>query len=431
MTTTDIPDIERQVIGIAMLSGRDLADLHSVRAEWFADHRCAETWRVIQRMASEGEPVDPQTVWGRVGDMEPLARVGMTPVWLFDCYQSAPPGHLGEAYARQLHDRCLRRITGDALVRAQQLLDGNADVREIRQEVMSALQGVDADSAGTVDAATVAERLLDELEHETPYVATPWVGINGGIRGWRPGGLYVVAAATSVGKSLVLQQAALDLARRGPVLLETFEMKPTEVMSRLISAKSGIPLWRFQGRLPDGTDPLEGDWKLVSETASYIAGLELRFGDTSTSTTMDVREHARDTAQGHQMAGIVVDYLQLMKSAGKVESRVQEVSGFTRDLKLMAQEFNCPVIVASQLNRESTKGGQRPSLAGLRESGSIEQDADVVILLHELAAATDQNGDMPLDAIVAKNRQGKRGSIPLLRRGKTAQIIDDTSRNST
>jgi replicative DNA helicase len=429
MTTTDVPDLERQIIGIAMQSPRDLADLHGVRAEWFADHRCAETWKVIQSMAAEGEPVDPQTIWGHAGSMEPLARVGMSLLWLFDCYQVAPPGHLGGPYTRQLHDRCLRRVTGDALTRAQQLLTGNADVREVRQEVLSALQGVDVDSVGTVDAPTVVDRLIDELEHETPYVPTPWAGINEGIRGWRPGGLYVVAAATSVGKSLVLQQAALDLARRGPVLLETFEMKPTEVMSRLISAKSNVPLWRFQGRLADGTDPLERDWPLVTDTATYISGLDLRFGETSTSTTMDVREHARETSQGRRMAGIVVDYLQLMKSAGKVESRVQEVSGFTRDLKLMAQEFDCPVIVASQLNRESTKGGQRPSLAGLRESGSIEQDADVVILLHELASAVDRNGDMPLDAIVAKNRQGKRGSIPLLRRGKTAQIIDDTSRS--
>jgi replicative DNA helicase len=232
----------------------------------------------------------------------------------------------------------------------------------------------------------------------------------------------------------MLQASALDLARRGPVLLETIEMRPTEVMTRLVSQVSGVPLGKLQGRREDGTSPLSpADWQTASEAAAYIAGLGLRFGDRGVTTPLDVREHAREAAAGGQLAGIVVDYLQLMSSGRKVESRAQEVSGFTRDLKLMAQEFDCPVIVASQLNRESTKGSGRPDLAALRESGSIEQDADAVILLHQLIDADDSGvlpDEVPIDAILAKNRQGRTGTIPMFRDGRHARLIDDDTRKA-
>jgi replicative DNA helicase len=431
---SEAPDIERQVVGIAFQSPRDLADLHAVRAEWFRDPRCRETWRVIQHLSGEGEPVDPQTVMGNAGLMDELTRPTVNLIWLFDCYQSAPVGHLGETYAAQLHERHQRQQVGDTLSRAWQLLQGNASVREVRLEALQGLQAVDDNNPTILTGETVAEQMIDQLDEATPYVPTPWRGLNRGLRGWRPGGLYIVGARPGVGKSLMLQASALDLARRGPVLLETIEMRPTEVMTRLVSQVSGVPLGKLQGRREDGTSPLSpADWQTVSEAAAYIAGLGLRFGDRGVTTPLDVREHAREAAQGGPLAGIVVDYLQLMSSGRRVESRAQEVSGFTRDLKLMAQEFDCPVIVASQLNRESTKGSGRPDLAALRESGSIEQDADAVILLHQLIDADDSGvlpDEVPIDAILAKNRQGRTGTIPMFRDGRHARLIDDDTRKA-
>lgn len=431
---TEAPDIERQVLGIAFQSPRDLDDLHAVRAHWFRDPRCRETWRVIEHLHGEGTLVDPQTVIGNAGLMDELTRPSVNLLWLFDCYQAAPVGHRGEEYAHQLHERHQRQQVGDAIIRAHQLLDGNASVREVRLETLQALQAVEDDTSTILTGEQVAETMIDSLDEVQPYAPTPWTGLNRGLRGWRPGGLYIVGARPGVGKSLMLQAAALDLARRGPVLLETIEMRPTEVMTRLVSQVSGVPLSKLQGRREDGTSPLSpSDWKTLSEAAAYIAGLGLRFGDRGVTTPLDVREHAREAAQGGPLAGIVVDYLQLMSSGRRVESRAQEVSGFTRELKLMAQEFDCPVIVASQLNRESTKGSGRPDLAALRESGSIEQDADAVILLHQLIDADDSGvlpDEVPLDAILAKNRQGRTGTIPMFRDGRHARIIDDNTRKA-
>lgn len=432
---TDAPDLERQVVGIALQSPRDLADLHAVRAHWFRDPRCRETWRVIEHMRDEATPVDPQTVIGNAGLMDELTRPKVDLIWLFDCYQSAPAGHLGETYADQLRERHQRQQVADAVVRAQQMLDGHASVREVRLETLQALQAVEDGASTILTGETVAEEMLDSLDRVEAFTPTPWKGINRGLRGWRPGALYIVGARPGVGKSLMLQAAALNLARHGPVLMETIEMRPTEVMTRLASQVSGIPLSHLQGRRPDNTTALsDAEWKTLGDATAYIAGLGLVFGDRGVTTPLDVREHAREAAQGEPLAGIVVDYLQLMSSGRRVESRAQEVSGFTRQLKLMAQEFNCPVIVASQLNRESLQGGGKPTLAALRESGSIEQDADAVILLHEIPQSTSQSGDMrsdevALDAILAKNRQGRCGVAPLLRDGKHARIVDDPSRS--
>lgn len=430
MTTPDI-SLDRQVLGLALNGPRDLRDVRHVNAQWFNDPVCAAVWPVVQRLDSEGTPLDVQVLAGNVGDVDPMWRGRVTLEWLFDCWHSAPIGHLGIQYADQLKEQYWRRTMADGLIRGQQLLDGNASVREARLEVMSTLEGIDLDSAADPDMDQIIDEALDTYDRPSRFTPTPWDGLNRIVRGWRPGGLYVIGARPGVGKSLMLLQAAVSLTGHGPVLLENLEMGPGEVMTRFISSAANVPLGKLNGRRPDGSGgPSEWDWQAIREAAGRARQMPLVIRGQRTRTPLDVREHARAAAGSGKLAGIVVDYLQLLHAARRTDSRVQEVSEITRELKLMAGEFDCPVIIASQLNRESQKDSTAgPNLMALRESGSIEQDADVVLLVTEDKASQGTSDEVCIDAAVLKNRQGPQGKFPLVRAGKTATIQDDPTRN--
>lgn len=423
------PDLERQILGLAMNGPRDLADVRKVKPSWFTDPRCKAVWEIIQKLDQSGQQVDAQIVSGKLESIEPMLRRQITPLWVFDCWHSAPSGGRGEAYVQDLQERYWRRATGDVLARTTQLLEGGTNIREVRLEAINGLERIEMESASMPSIAEVVDANMEAYGQVTRYVPTPWKGLNKIIRGWRPGGLYVIGARPGVGKSLVLQQSALSLAETGNVLFETLEMSASEIVTRIIANQSGVSMKFLNGLRPDGTGgPTEPEWERLREASAWVRELPLIIRDKGSTTPLDVREHAREAQADRPLAGIVVDYLQLMSSGQRVESRQQEISMFTRHLKLLAKEFDCPVIVASQLNRDGVKDGADPTLNALRESGSIEQDADVVILLSEDRDAMPGE-DVAINAVVAKNRQGPVRKFPLVRHGGTATIQDDYSRS--
>lgn len=430
MTDTDQTTIERNIIGIALQSNRDLHDLAGVRAEWFTNPVHGEIWKIIQHLDQDGSGIDPQLVAGSKHLADQAVRHHITAEYLADCLIGAPYGHLGGPYTDRLRENYDRNRVAGAMIRGQQMLTAGADTREIRLETIAALQAVASESSAMVTASDAFDTTMREIDEIAPYQPTPWGQLNLILRGWRPGGLYVVGARPAVGKSLMLQRAALHLAKSGPVLLATMEMRPSEVMQRMVSITSGVPLNKLVGRRDDGTTRLSpSDWNTIHHAGDTLKQLPLAFAERVT-TPLDVRAYARDLAARKPLAGIIVDYLQLMSSGKRVENRTQEVTQFTRQLKLMAMEFNCPVIVASQLNRNAANENRPPNIAELRESGSIEQDADAVILLHaDPTVVADDGSGIELDAIVAKNRQGAPGVATLRRHGKTATISDDPGRN--
>lgn len=423
------PDLERQILGLAMNGARDLADVRKVKPSWFTDPRCKAVWEIIQKLDQAGQQVDAQIVSGKLEFIEPMLRRQITPLWVFDCWHSAPSGGRGEPYVRDLQERYWRRETGNVLTRTSQLLEGGTNIREVRLEAINGLERIEMESATMPSIAEVVDANMEAYGQVTRYVPTPWKGLNKIIRGWRPGGLYVIGARPGVGKSLVLQQSALSLAETGNVLFETLEMSASEIVTRIIANQSGVSMKFLNGLRPDGTGgPTKPEWERLREASAWVRELPLIIRDKGSTTPLDVREHAREAQADRPLSGIVVDYLQLMSSGSRVESRQQEISMFTRHLKLLAKEFDCPVIVASQLNRDGVRDGADPTLNALRESGSIEQDADVVILLSE-DRDTMPGEDVAINAVVAKNRQGPVRKFPLVRHGGTAKIQDDYSRS--
>ena len=236
-------------------------------------------------------------------------------------------------------------------------------------------------------------RELDEMTH----------GLHGGQ-------FVILAARPAVGKSTL----ALDLARNAaikhkkPVIFFSLEMGRAEIAMRLLSAESRIYLQNMRkGSLSDN------DWQRLAGVRGEINSAPLYIDDSPNLTLVEIRAKCRRMAQRVGLEMIVIDYIQLMTSGKKVESRQQEVSEFSRALKLLAKELEVPVIAISQLNRNSEKSeSKKPELSHLRESGSLEQDADVVILLHREDLGNREHPRAgEADLIIAKQRNGPTDTV--------------------
>jgi replicative DNA helicase len=227
--------------------------------------------------------------------------------------------------------------------------------------------------------------------------------------GFHPGNMIVIAARPAVGKSTL----GLDIARHASItngdcsVIFSLEMSRSEITMRMLSAEARVALNNIRsGALSDE------EWSRLARRMGEINEAPLFIDDSPNLSMMEIRAKARRLKQRHDLKLVVIDYLQLMTSGKRVENRQQEVSEFSRQLKLLAKELNVPVVAISQLNRSpEQRSDKKPLLSDLRESGSIEQDADLVILLHRDDLYDSQNRSGEADLIVAKHRNGPTKTI--------------------
>jgi replicative DNA helicase len=238
-----------------------------------------------------------------------------------------------------------------------------------------------------------------------------------------PGELLILAARPGVGKTSLAMNVAMHVALREerPVGIFSLEMPSDQLLMRLLASAARVDMKKLRGgRLTPH------DEEKFQEVAGSLFNAPLFIDDTGALSPFDLRAKARRLKQKNQTLGLlVVDYLQLMHQKGKVESRQLEVSEISRSLKALAKELEVPILALSQLNRkvEERKGG-KPMLSDLRESGAIEQDADVVMFIHRDDGNDDEDGEagrgyggrgaVPVELIVAKQRNGPTGSIDLV-----------------
>jgi replicative DNA helicase len=197
-------------------------------------------------------------------------------------------------------------------------------------------------------------------------------------------------------------------------------MSSSEIMTRLLSAEAGIKLHHLRtGKLADS------DWEQLAKVTGRIESAPLFIDDSPNLTMMEIRAKARRMKQRYDLKLVIIDYLQLMSSGKKVENRQVEVSEFSRQIKLLAKELQIPVIAISQLNRGSEqRTDKKPLLSDLRESGSLEQDADMVILLHREDAYNKDERPGEADFIVAKHRNGETKTITAAFQGHLSRFVD-------
>jgi replicative DNA helicase len=284
--------------------------------------------------------------------------------------------------------------------------NGASDYQPIRDLMETTLDTVEAAGGGVVQGIQTGLNDLDDM-----------------LGGLRPQEMVVVAGRTSMGKSVfatdVLRSAAIHQGI--PSALFSLEMSAVEVATRVLSAEARVPLQKLRnGGMSDE------DWTRVARVMGTIQAAPL-FIDASPNLTMaDIRAKSVELKQRHGLGLVAVDYLQLMSSGQRVESRQLEVSGLSRDCKLLAKVLDVPVVALSQLNRgPEQRASRRPLLSDLRESGSIENDANTVILLHrDDKDNPDSARPGEADIIVAKNRNGPTGDVVAAFQGHYSRFVD-------
>ena len=254
-------------------------------------------------------------------------------------------------------------------------------------------------------------------------VPTGFADLDAVTNGLHAGQMIIVAARPGIGKSTL----GLDFARSCSVkhgmtsVVFSLEMSRSEIVMRLLSAEARIRLADMRsGRMSDD------DWTRMARRMSEISEAPLFIDDSPNLTMMEIRAKARRLKQRHDLKLVVVDYMQLMTSGRKVESRQQEVSEFSRQLKLLAKELDVPVVAISQLNRgPEQRTDKKPMLADLRESGSLEQDADIVLLIHRPDAFEhDDPRAGEADLILAKHRNGPTRTVTVAHQLHYSRFVD-------
>lgn len=407
-------EAELGVIGsILLTSGKALEEI-SLSPDDFASPRNAEAFSLLHALWAKGGAVDLVTAGRALATANAEAKRLLSPVFFSEALRSTPTsGAVGE-YQRIVRDASVRRRLLTATTSIVQAVNEVDDLEHVIEQARSAV-----DAAGNVNThelqsmAETAADTIEQMKQPARFVETPWGALNHLIGGWRPGALYVIGARPGSGKTLMGLQSAVNMLGRGAVLMCTLEMGREEIHKRVFSQLMHIPL----GNILD-SKMSQQEWERLE--GRQADGWDRFFIDDNPSATVEsIRRNARSISRRHPLSAIVVDYLQLMDAPGKTDKKRHElIASWTRQLKIMAKTFDVPVLILSQLNRESARG-QMPSLADLRESGAIEQDADVVLLLHR-----DDSQPADLNVLVAKNRHGMREAITLDWDGSFASVRD-------
>lgn len=382
-------------------------------------------YAAIRRLHDADQPTEVVAVTDeliRRGELVGNLDAGYIHSLTSDVPTAANVGFYAQIVKSSAKRRRVRIATERAIAAVNDETTPTEDVIEIAR---AAFDDVDADTSSGVEAiGDWYFRFLAGLDEKPSYTPTPWYDLNQLIYGFRDGGMYVVAADTGNGKTIVALQIAKALAEHRPVLYVSLEMGRDEIAARLAAQTGQVFLGSINRHQLNATD-----WHALSAHREEIERLPLSIVTSDeVSTIPQIKAKVRATARRYKRNPVVVvDYLQLLTSHTQVENRQQEVAGFSRSLKLAAQQWSVPVIALSQLRRGQVgQRKQEPTLHDLRESGQIANDADVVLLLHRkpVKAAADE-----LKVIVGKNRQGQTGEASLVFQGQFARVLSKFQAN--
>lgn len=423
---------EQCALGAMMLSKDAVADVsENLKGADFYRPAHEMIFEAVLDLFGRGEPADPVTVSDVLGRRGELNRVGGAP-YLHTLVATVPTAASAAYYARIVRDKAVLRRLVEAGTKIAGLgyAGEGGDIDEIVNLAQAEVYSV-TDRQSRDDYRPLSEVMQDTVTELEEMEARP-DGLNGVPTGFReldqltnglhPGQMIVIAARPAVGKSTL----GLDIARAAAIhnnqatVIFSLEMSRTEITTRLISAEAGIKLQALRtGKLQDS------DWQKIARVLGQSNDAPLFIDDSPNMTMPEIRAKCRRLKQQNDLKLVVLDYLQLMSSGKRVESRQQEVSEFSRALKLLAKELEVPVIAISQLNRgPEQRTDKKPQISDLRESGAIEQDADMIMLLHREDVYDKDNRPGEADFIVAKHRNGPTDVITVVFQGHYSRFGD-------
>ena len=436
-------EAEQSVIGSMLIDANCVKDvMDQLQPDDFYLRQNREIFETIYTMFVYSRPIDGLTVAGEL-EKAGLANDG-TRAYLAQLMEVTPTSANVLEYVRLVREKALLRSVAAAAAEitamVQEGTGAPGDVLEAAEQKIYAIRrGRSAQSMATIQV--VLQEVMEHLAELSaqggktlPGLSTGFSAVDGKINGLNKSDLLLLAARPGMGKTSFALNIATRVAmqQKVPVAIFSLEMTKEQLTNRILSAEAGIDSQAFR------TGALRAeDWEYLALATEKLHDAPIYMDDTSGITITEMKAKIRRVNQDPARPNvglIVIDYLQLMTTGQRSENRVQEISSITRNLKIMAKELNVPIIALSQLSRAVEKQGNnsshRPQLSDLRDSGSIEQDADCVLFLYRDSYYASQNPDgAEVDAdtaecIVAKNRHGETSTVPLGWDGAHTRFMD-------
>ncbi|MEY4990837.1 MAG: replicative helicase [Actinomycetota bacterium] len=425
-------DAEQSTLGGMLLSQEAVAEVFEmVSGSDFYAPKHELIFNAILNLFGKGEPTDVIAVSDELNKQGNLVKAGGAD-YLHSLTSYVPTAANASYYAQIVAEKAILRRLIEAGTRiAQSGYESQGEVTDLVNQAQAEVykvvsQASKEDYVGLSDSIEAAIHEIETAQKrggELTGIPTGFTDLDALTHGLHPGQLVIVAARPAVGKSTF----ALDIARAAAIkhnkatIFFSLEMGRAEIAMRMLAAESSIYLQSMRkGNLS------EADWTRLAAIRGKINDAPLYIDDSPNMSLVEIRAKCRRLAQQVDLKMVVIDYIQLMSSGKKVESRQQEVSEFSRALKLLAKELGIPVVALSQLNRQTEQSkDKRPEISHLRESGSLEQDADVVVLLHrEGIYEKDHPRAGEADLILAKQRNGPTGTVVVAFHGQYSRFVN-------
>ena len=415
-------DAEMSLLGAVLIDEEVLADVSQhVKSKDFYDKRHAIIFGGMIRLYERHKPVDLLTLTDELKKKKEFDTIGGSS-YLTQLTNYVPTAAHAAAYAELVGQAAVRRRLIKASSEISELgFDEDVDIQELLGKAEQELFSV-SDQSLKQDLVSIETILTDSFDRMEELhrnkgalrgVPTGYRDLDNMTAGLQRSDLLILAARPAMGKSTLVSNLAYNVATiaKQSVLFFSLEMSKEQLVDRMLADASGVDAWNIRtGNLSDE------DFNKLSEAMGEMAEAPIFFDDTPGISVLEMRTKARRVAHDAPLGLIIIDYLQLMSGSGKHDgNRVQEVSEISRGLKLIARELNVPVIALSQLSRTvENRTPQIPQLADLRESGSIEQDADIVMFIYREAYYNpDTDRENITDLIIAKHRNGPVGKVEL------------------
>ncbi len=419
-------EAEMYLLGATMIRPEVLHDIISFfRVEYFYAQKHQIIYEQILNLLNKNEPIDVITIANKLRETKQLDTIGGA-AYLGDLASSVSTSANTEYFAKEIRKKALLR----ELIRVSHKIgelgfQEENELEDTLEEAEKHIYNLTQNSGSgekyfvqikdALDDAWKRIEKMHERRGELRGVTTGFKDLDNMLSGWQSSDLIILAARPSVGKTSL----SLDFARHASVTGKkgvayfTLEMSKEQVIDRLVSAESRVDSWKLR----TGAKLHDNEWGLLQESLNRLSTAPLFIDDEPAITTLGLRSKLRRMISRHPIDLVIVDYLQLMNSVKNYDNMVNQVGEISKNLKAIAKEFKVPVIALSQLSRAVETRGGKPKLSDLRDSGSIEQDADVVIFIHreDRTKSAGERAEGPIEAelLIEKHRNGPTGVVRL------------------
>ena len=424
LTGRELPysiEAEQTVLGALLLSPDSLTTvLAHLKPESFYREQHRELFSIILRMFSNGAPADIITVINEAVSAGVFETAAMAKTYLKGIMENVPTVSNIESYCIIVEDKfLLRSLISASREIIEAAYEGGDSAKHLldlaEQKIYDIRRGREIDGLTRLSEIIVSaydriQKLSGEDKEQYQGLRSGYTLLDSYISGLNKSDLIVIAGRPGSGKTTFGVNIAANVAKRSKdteIAIFSLEMSKEQLASRMLSAESLVPNTSLSGGMisPD-------DWIKLAEAADSLSQMNIYIDDTAGITVPQIKAKLR---RMKNLGLVVIDYLQLMESPNNHNNRVTEVSEITRQIKLMAKELNVPIILLSQLNRSvESRQDHRPMPSDLRESGSIEQDADIILFIYRESMYDKQNPNQSAaECIIAKNRHGSTGTVNL------------------